>query len=332
MPNDNVKFQDYYKTLGVERDASKDEIQKAYRKLARKYHPDMNKEAGAEDRFKEINEAYEVLKDEEKRKRYDALGQNWKDGQDFRPPPDWEEIFGAQFGGRRTQGGASFQFEGAGGFSDFFSALFGEQGTAGFQQGGSPFSGTAFQSQRGQDLEATLRVSLEEAYNGAKKTISFEILRSKPDGTQERAPKSYTVTVPAGTKEGSVIRLPGQGGKSPGQGKDGDLLLRVQFEKHPKFTPKGFDLNYEVPVAPWEAALGTELTVPTLNGDVRLKIPEGSQSGTKFRLKGKGLKKKGGDSGDLFAKIKIVVPEKLSEDEKRLFQQLQESSPFSPRK
>ena len=322
-----MEYQDYYETLGIKRGASQDEVQKAFRKLARKYHPDINKQPGAEDRFKQINEAYEVLKDPEKRKMYDSLGSNWRNGQNFSPPPEWEQMFGGF--SRHTHGGqgaSQFEFSGMGGFSDFFESIFGNMG--GF--GNSGF-GRGTQTTPGQSLEAAISISLEDAFHGAKKTITLDMVEQLPNGSTVSKPKSYSVKIPAGSKEGTTIRLKGQGAPSISGGAAGDLLLRVKLLKHPKFTVSGSDLVTTLSLAPWEAALGTKIPVKTMSGSVNLTIPAGSQSGKRLRLKGKGLPQKGGSNGDLFVELKIVVPEKLSKEEKKLFEELSQKSAFKPR-
>lgn len=319
-----MKYQDYYEILGVARGASQDEIQKAFRALARKFHPDVNKGKGAEERFKQINEAYEVLKDPEKRKRYDALGANWKNGQEFRPPPGWENVqfnFGPG-GGRRTAGfgAGGFNFSGAGGFSDFFEAL--------FSGGGFDFEslrGGAHHTHgvRGADEEAEIEIGLEEAVLGASQRVSIQRA-----GT--RAGKSYQVKIPPGTKDGSIIRLAGQGRQGLG-GEPGDLLLKVKIRPHPRFKIEGRDLITTVRVTPWEAALGTKVPVPLVSGSVRLSVPSGSQSGQRFRLKGRGLGVKGAEAGDLLVELQIVVPRVLSEKERELMEKLAAVSKFDPR-
>ncbi|MCB0355171.1 MAG: DnaJ domain-containing protein [Bdellovibrionales bacterium] len=345
-----MKFQDYYKTLGVERTATAEEIRKSFKKLARKYHPDVSKEADAENKFKELNEAYEVLGDKEKRERYDALGANWKDGQEFRPPPGFEEMFRTQFGAGAGPGqGSTFHFTSGGGgsgFSDFFSSLFGDQDvffSHGFGNGGGqhgPFAGAGggpFQSARsarplkGGNLEAEITITVEEAFYGGKKKIAFELIDSGPDGSQTRTPKNYTVTVPPGTKEGSIIRLTGEGQSGYSGGASGDLLLKVRIAPHPRFSVDGFNISSEVEITPWEAALGAKVPVATVDGKVQLTIPAGTQSGQKFRIPKKGLPKKGGERGDFFVASKIVVPSALTENERELLEKLRDSSSFNPR-
>jgi curved DNA-binding protein len=327
-----VKFQDYYDVLGVARTASQEEIQKAYRKLARKYHPDVNKEPGAEDKFKQATEAYEVLKDPEKRKKYDALGPNWQAGQDFTPPPGWEE--GAHYEFRRyPEGMGGFDFGGArgGGFSDFFEALFGGGLGGGARRPGRDRAEAGDWSMRGQDLEAEVTISLEEAYRGASKTITLQTVAAGPDGTPQRTSKQLAVTIPAGVTEGTRIRLAGQGGAGIGTGAPGDLFLRVRIAPHPVYELDGHDLLVTVPLAPWEAALGAKVDVPTLDGAVKMTIPPGTQGGQRFRLRGKGLPKERGERGDLYATAQIVVPKTLTADEQQLFQQLAQRSSFNPR-
>jgi curved DNA-binding protein len=336
-----VKYQDYYEVLGVSRNASQDEIQKAYRKLARKYHPDINKSRDAEEQFKRIGEAYEVLKDPGKRKRYDLLGDNWKAGQDFTPPPEWEFFRGSK--GRGNTGGAAFktfdfgefgnsQF-GRSGFSDFFDMLFGGLGGV----WGNDREEPGVRSQRGQDQEAEISISLEDAYFGAKKTIVLETSEMGSDGMVRRSVKNIEVTIPRGITDGKRLRLPGKGNAGFGHGPSGDLYLRIRIEPHSLFRVKGQDLEVDVPVAPWEAALGTKLEISTLDGQVSVTLPPGTQSGQKLRLRGKGLpvkasSSKNGKNGDLYAIVKIVVPKKLDQREKKLFEELASISSFQPRK
>jgi len=314
-----MKFQDYYEVLGVKRDASQKEIQRAYRKLARKYHPDVNKDASGGEKFKQITEAYEVLKHPENRKKYDSLGANWKGGQDFKPPPGFE---GMRFdmGG----GGQGFNFS-SGEFSSFFETFFGRgDGVSGF--GGSPFQGQAGMGARaGQTQTAALTISLEDAYHGATKQVTLQDSRGSS--------KTYQVKIPAGTTSGSTIRLAGQGGRGGGQGPAGDLLLSVTIGPHGRFQVHGHNLHATVAVSPWEAALGAKVPVETLDGQVTLTVPAGAQSGQKMRLRQKGLPlRQGGDGrGDLLVHLKIVVPKQLSDREKELFETLAKESKFDPR-
>ena len=348
-----MKFQDYYKTLGLSRTASQEEIQKAYRKLARKYHPDVNKRQEAEEKFKAINEAHEVLKDPEKRSQYDTLGPNWQAGQDFRPPPGWENFTsraGWPGGGRPAfhfrsgpggpGGPGSFDFSGFGssGFSDFFDALFGQNFDAGTRrgpQGNSRQTRRSAQkagmsggpSARGKDHEVDVTISLEEAYRGTSKTLTVQ----QGEGNGAGKAKRYDVKIPPGVTEGARIRLAGQGGAGQGLGDNGDVFLRVHSAPHERFTPQDHDLSVEVPVAPWEAALGTKVEIPTLDGRIKLTIPPGTQGGQKFRSRGKGLPRKGREPGDLYTIVRITIPKTLTPREKALFEELQHVSSFHPR-
>lgn len=321
-----VKYHDYYETLGVERSASQDEIRKAYRKLARKYHPDINKDPEAEESFKQVAEAYEVLGDPEKRKKYDELGRNWKNGQDFSPPPGWENAQYDFRGGPREGG---FSFSDLGGASDFFETLFG-----GAWGGSSQREGRRQRwSMRGQDQEADITVSLEDAAHGAQKSVALQTAEVDPQGRVWRGTKRYDVRIPPGTENGARIRLAGQGGDGMGEGPAGDLYLRVHIAPHARFGVDGRDLTLAMPVTPWEAALGTRLQVRTLDSTVSLRIPPGTQSGQKLRLRGHGLPKRGRKAaGDLIVTIDIRVPTALSNKEKELFNQLAQVSSFDPRR
>lgn len=336
-----VKFKDYYEILGVSRTASADEIKKAYRKLARQYHPDVNKSAGAEARFKEINEANEVLCDAEKRKRYDNLGANWRGGQEFTPPPGWENIQ-FDFGGTGGRGYQQTNMGGAGDFSDFFESLFGSMGGAGRPGRGSSFR---YQNQQqpfgmdeeaealsGADQEAAITVSLEDVARGATKSISLVHEQIDERGRPRRATKTYDIKIPAGATEGTRIRLAGQGAPSPHGGPAGHLFLTIHIAPHPLYRLNGHDLELDLPLAPWEAALGGKVPVPTIEGNVTLTIPAGTASGQRMRLRGKGLPKAGGrGTGDLYAIIKIVVPQHLNPKERALFEELANASTFAPR-
>ena len=334
-----MNYQDYYKVLGVDRKASQEEIQKQFRKLARKYHPDINKEKGAEAKFKEINEANEVLGDPEKRKRYDALGANWKAGQDFRPPPGFEEMFGfgqqgfsagAGSSGFGSEGFSSGGFSGSGfsssGFSSFFDALFGQSmgsmGSAG--QGAGPSMGgfgQAFGARKGQDIKSALDISISDAVHGATKAISLL------DPASGNTKKSFKVKIPAGTTNGTVIRLSGQGmPASVAGGKSGDLLITVNIASDPQFKVQGADLVRELEISPWDAALGTQLSVNTIDGKVSVKVPPGSQPGTKLRIKGKGMPKKNGQVGNLYIKLKVNIPKRLNAKQQELLQELRRLS------
>lgn len=318
-----VKFQDYYETLGVGRNASEAEIKRAYRKLARKYHPDVNKDKEAEEKFKQINEAHEVLKDPEKRKLYDQLGPDWQAGQDFKPPPGWENV---HFDFQTGPGAEAFDF--GGGFSDFFEMLFGGR----MAGGGGASARQASWVMRGQDQEAGIEVSLEDAYHGVTRTITLQGHEIDSQGQVRPTTQNLQVKIPPGVTDGTRIRLSGKGGAGMGGGPAGDLYLRVHIKPHARFRAEGHDLVVDVPVTPWEAALGATVEVPVMDGTVNLKIPAGSQSGQKLRLRGKGLPKKGSERGDLFARLKIAVPKDLNEREKELFSEMAKVSEFNPRK
>ena len=317
-----VQYKDYYEILGVPRGASDDEIKKSFRKLARQFHPDVARDKKrAEEKFKEINEAYEVLGDPAKRKKYDELGANWKSGAEFRPPPGWEGFQGRPFRGqgRAGQGAEGFDFHfGGTGFSDFFEQLFGSMGS---RRGG--FSGFRnFEeeevAERGRDVEGDLLVTLEEAARGSIRTVSVR---------HNSRTESYQVKIPPGVTEGQRLRVAGRGEHGSGGGQSGDLYLRVRLAKHPDFDADGHNLVHEAEIAPWEAVLGAEISVPTLDGHVHIKIPPGTQSGQKLRVRNHGLAAK----GDLFVVVKIVVPTKISEADKKLWEELKRGSKFNPR-
>jgi curved DNA-binding protein len=300
-----MEFKDYYEIMGVPRDATQDDIKLAYRKLARKYHPDVSKEADAEVRFKEVGEAYEVLKDPEKRAAYDQLGSRWKDGQEFRPPPDWQPDFGT-----RHETGA---------FSDFFESLFGGMGAR-----RSDFHA------RGHDREARIAVTLEEAFSGSTRTISLEQIERDESGRPVGRQRQLNIKIPAGVTDGQQIRLKGQGGPGLGGGPAGDLFLKVRILPHRLFKPDGRDLVLELPITPWEAALGAKIRVPTLSGQVDMNIPRGSQSGRRLRMKGKGLP--GDPPGDELVVLSIVVPPADSEASESLYRKMAEVMPMNPRR
>jgi len=302
-----VKYKDYYESLGVPRTASADEIKKSFRKLAREYHPDVAKDKKkAEERFKEINEAYEVLSDPDKRKKYDELGANWKSGAEFRPPPGYGG--GQTFRGGRTAGGEEFHFGGTG-FSDFFEQMFGARMRGGGFEQGRGFTQDDV-AERGADIEGDIMVTLEEAARGSVRTVNV---------THGDRKESHQVKIPAGIAEGQKLRLAGKGESGSGGGENGDLYLRVRLAGH--------NLVYELELAPWEAALGAEISVPTLDGRVNIKIPAGTASGQKLRVRGRGL----GKDGDLFVVTKMVVPAKISDAQKKLWEQLAQESKFNPR-
>ncbi len=331
-----MKYLDYYAVLGLSRDASAADVKKAFRKLARQYHPDVNKSAGAEARFKEINEANEVLSDPEKRKRYDALGPNWKSGQDFTPPPGWGGFEGASSG----PGGIHFEFggaQGAGDFSDFFSSLFGDLGgaarSARGRRGGNPFAefggfdggGSENFAAHGQDFEANLSLALEDLLSREPKSLTLQVPVNRPDGTVARQSKTFQVRIPPGATDGTRIRLSGQGAGG------GNLYLNLRVAPHPIFQLHGHDLDQTLPLAPWEAVLGAKVRIPTLEGPATLTIPPGSQGGSRLRLAGKGLPDKNGSRGDIFVTLRIAIPDRPTAKEKELFEQLAKESPFHPR-
>jgi curved DNA-binding protein len=323
-----VQYKDYYEILGVPRSASEGEIKKAFRKLAREYHPDVAKDKKkAEEKFKEVNEAYEVLGDPAKRKKYDELGANWKSGADFRPPPDWENFRGGQAFHGRGGGDQEFEFHfGGTGFSDFFEQLFGSMGAR--RSGFTRFSNLEEQetAERGHDIEGDIMVTLEEAMRGSVRTVNVR----RPAGRSVKT-ETCQVKIPPGVTEGQKLRVAGRGEAGSGGGAAGDLYLRVRLAKHPDFEVLNHDLIYEAELAPWEAVLGTNLSVPTLAGRVNIKIPPGTQNGQKLRVRGRGLPSRDGGHGDLMVVTKIAVPAKISDAEKKLWEQLARESKFNPR-
>ena len=314
-----MKFQDYYQIMGLRRDASQEDIKRAYRKLARKYHPDVSKEADAEARFKELGEAYEVLKDPEKRAAYDRLGSNWRAGQEFRPPPDWGEGF--EFSGR------GFSGAGGGQFSDFFESLFG--GAFGGPAAGFGHAGRAQFHARGEDSHAKIAIDVEDAYHGATRSITLNHSVLGPDGRPRLTERNLQVRIPKGVHQGSRIRLAGQGGAGRGQGHAGDLYLEIEFHPHPLYRVEGRDIYLDLPLAPWEAALGATVNAPTPGGPVALKIPPGSAAGRKLRLSGRGLP--GQPPGDFYAVLQIALPPADSEAAQAVYKRMAEELPFNPR-
>jgi len=333
-----VAFRDYYETLGVPRDASNEDIRKAYRKLARENHPDVNKDPGADDRFKEIAEAYEVLRDPDKRKRYDQLGANWKAGQDVSGAPGWEEVFrrgrqrggGAGAGGGASAGGAGGtggfgdgvrvefgggDFDGAD-FSEFFGDLFGGGGLGGGGRS-SIFDSFGGGRRRSAEQEAVLELSLEEAVAGGRKRLSID-------------DREFEVDIPPGVRDGQRLRVRGGAGSGDGD-TAGDLILQIRLRRHPRLRVKGDDLYVDLAIAPWEGALGARVPVQTLTGSAQVSVPAGSSSGRRLRLRGEGLPKAGGGKGDLYAVLSIKVPKKLTRKERNLFEQLRDTSKFDPR-
>src|SRR5215469_6599033 len=312
----SVQFRDYYETLDVPKTATEEDIKKAYRKLARKHHPDVNPgDKAAEEKFKEINEAYEVLSDPEKRKKYDQLGADWNRPGGFQPPPGWQweaqQPGGGFYQSGGDGGGVEFEFGGTG-FSDFFEAFFGGgRGRSAF--GG--FGGRAATAERGADVEADIMVTLEEALQGSTRSVSLR--RAGSDKVEQ-----YQVKIPRGVCEGQRIRLRGQGEAGVRGGTSGDLFLRVRLAKHPDFSVEGSDLIHEVRIQPWQAVLGSEFLVPTLEGKVRLKVPSGTQGGQRFRLRERGLPGVSGKRGDLYVVVQINIPKKLTERERELWSEL----------
>lgn len=321
-----MKFRDYYEVMGVPRTATAEQIKSAYRRLARKYHPDVSKEADAEAKFKELQEANEVLKDAEKRAAYDQLGQNWRAGQEFRPPPDWSQNFnfgGAARGGRRSRARGG---EGSADFSDFFSELFGDGGPFRRSQGGGAREGGFAAS--GQDHVARVEIELEEAYRGSQRMVELNATEVTPEGDVVIKPRSLRVTIPAGVTHGQRIRLTGQGGPGFGGGAAGDLYLEIALKPHRQFEIDGRNVTVSLPVAPWEAALGQTVAVPTLGGPVDMKLPIAAASGQKLRLRGRGLP--GSPAGDEYVVLRIVLPPD-SPRSRELFEQMKQELPFDPR-
>ncbi len=316
-----MDYKDYYKILGVEKDASKDEIKRSYRKLARKYHPDVSKEADAEVKFKEVGEAYEVLKDPEKREAYDQLGSNWKAGQEgFQPPPDWEQNFDFSDGGY-TQGSTHD-------YSSFFEDLFGaRQGGAHYTSG--PAGRGGFQS-KGENVRARVMIDLEDSFNGATKNITLQIPEVNEQGHVVNKQRTLKIKIPKGIKEGQTIRLGKQGNAGIGGGDAGDLMLEVTFNPHRLYTVEGKDIYLNVPVAPWEATLGTKIDVPTPDGKkVGMKVPADSQQGRKLRLKGKGLP--GKNAGDFYVILQVALAPSSDVKVKKYNEKMRDDIDFNPR-
>ncbi|MBQ0724611.1 MAG: DnaJ domain-containing protein [Cycloclasticus sp.] len=311
-----MDFKDYYSIMGVKRDATQDEIKRAYRKLARKYHPDINKESDAEARFKEVGEAYEALKDPEKRAAYDQLGANWKAGQDFNPPPNWDEGYEFSGAGNGHAGGADH--------SDFFESLFGQH----FKQGPQGRSQADFNA-RGQDHHAKVSIELIDAYQGATRSITLSSPELDQNGHLVTKQRTLNVKIPKGVKQGQRIRLAGQGGVGYGQGKKGDLYLEIEFKADPVYRVDGHDVYLDLPITPWEAALGATIKVPTPNGQVDLKIPAGTQGGGRMRLKARGIP--GTPAGDLYVVPKITLPAADSDEAKQLYRQMEQTLAYNPR-
>jgi curved DNA-binding protein len=310
-----VEYKDYYKVLGVGREASAEEIKRTYRKLARKYHPDVSKEKNAEEKFKEVQEAYEVLHDPKKRAAYDQLGQNWRAGEQFRPPPDWGQRFEFSFGGRGGEEPADF--------SDFFSSLFG--GGARGQFGGA----RAPRQRHGEDRHARIEIELEEAFHGGTRNLRLQQPEVTSGGELTVQEREIRVTIPAGVTDGQQIRLRGQGEPGERGGSAGDLYLEMSVRPHPVYRLEGRNVVLTLPVAPWEAALGAQVEVPTLGGTVQMTIPAGARSGQRLRLKGRGLP--GKPAGDELVELELVISPADSPNARALYEQMKRELNFDPR-
>ena len=313
-----MQFKDYYQTLGVARDATAEAIKKAFRKLARKYHPDVSKEADAESRMKDVNEAYAVLSDPEKRAAYDQLGSGFQPGQEFRPPPDWDAGF--EYSGRGFAPGEATEF------SDFFAELFGRMdgGRGEFRPHGGHFQA------HGEDHHAKVLLDLEDTFHGATRQISLRVPQVDAQGRVQLATRTLNVKIPKGVREGQVIRLAGQGARGGGGAPAGDLLLEVHFRPHHRLRAEGRDLHLSLPVAPWEAALGSIVAVDLPEGSVKVRIPEGAQSGRQLRVRGKGLP--GNPAGDLLLDIQVVLPPADTPKARQLYETMAHELAFDPRR
>jgi len=309
-----MEYKDYYSIMGIDKDATQDELKRTYRKLARKYHPDVSKEPDAEQKFKELGEAYEVLKDPEKRAAYDQLGANWQAGQDFHPPPDWDagfEFSGGGFTGQSTD------------YSDFFDSLFGQAAT-GYATHRRPGFHT-----HGEDHHAKILIDIEDAYRGAIRMITLQVPMVDTQGHILTRDHSLSVRIPKGIRQGQQIRLTGQGAPGMGEGKAGDLYLEVEFNPHSLYRVDGRDLYFDLPLAPWEAALGAKVKAPTPEGPVDLTIPAGSRAGRKLRLKGRGIP--GNPSGDIYVVLQIALPPAKNEEAKEIYREMEQKLAFNPR-
>ena len=317
-----MEYKDYYEILGLKKDAPQDEVKRAYRKLARKYHPDVSKESDAEVKFKEVGEAYEVLKDPEKREAYDQLGANWKAGQDgFQPPPDWEQNFDFG-GGGYTQGNAED-------YSSFFEDLFGgDRASSGrYHRSGGPSGG--FQA-KGENVRARIMIDLEDSLNGTKQSVKMSIPEINEQGQVVSKQRTLSIKIPKGIKEGQTIRLSKQGNPGHGGGEAGDLLIEVAFNTHPLYSINEKDISLNVPIAPWEATLGATIQVPTPDGKkVDMKVPADSQQGRKLRLKGKGLP--GKDAGDFYVVLQVMLPPSSDPKVKEYNEKMRDEIDFNPR-
>jgi curved DNA-binding protein len=306
-----MKYKDYYEILGLKRGASDDDIKKAYRRLARKYHPDVSKEAGAEEKFKEVAEAYQTLKDAEKRAAYDQLGTHAA-GQDFQPPPDWRQHWQAS----DDQGFSAEELD--------LSALFEHLRTGRASRG-------ARMQMAGQDYEVAVPISIEDAYSGTEIDLDLNMPEYDAEGRLQRTPHAFKARIPKGATDAQRLRIPGKGGKGINGGRNGDLYLNISLRPHPLYRATGHDLYMDLPLAPWEAVLGTSVEVPTPGGSVRLKVPPGTQAGRHLRLPGRGLPIPAGGQGNLYAVVQVVVPSAVSDRERELYRQLADVSAFDPR-
>jgi curved DNA-binding protein len=320
-----MEYKDYYDIMGVKRDVTADELKRSYRKLARKYHPDVSQEKDAETRFKEVGEAYEVLKDPEKRAAYDQLGSQWQAGQDFHPPPGWDAGF--EFRGGGPQPGspdkASPDF---GAFSDFFESLYGRGYSQSAASGAHSRQGYQV---RGEDHHAKVIVDLEDSYKGASRSITLQIPELTADGHVTTRSRTLKVRIPKGIRQGQQIRLAGQGGAGFGGGEAGDLYLEVEFSPRSHYRVEGADVYLDLPLAPWEAALGARVKVPTPSGAVDLKVPPNSQAGNKLRLKGRGIPAR--QTGDLYVVLEIALPPADSDEHRRIYENMKQEFTFNPR-
>lgn len=311
-----MRYKDYYKIMDVPRDASQDDIKKAYRRLARRYHPDVSDRSDAEQLFKDLGEAYAVLKDPEKRAAYDQLGSNWKAGQEFRPPPDWDAGF--EFSGR------GFETGGSEAFSDFFESLFGSRMGRGFGGTRSRFD------MRGEDHHAKVVIDIDDAYHGATRTLTLRTPQVDAGGHVATRERQLNVRIPKGVCEGQRIRLAGQGSPGTGNGPAGDLYLDIDFQAHPLYKTDGKDVLLDLPLTPWEAALGATIAIPTPDGKVDLKVPAGTANGRKLRLKNRGIP--GNPPGHLYVVAKLTLPPADSEDAKKLYRDMQDRMSYNPRR
>ena len=344
----SLQYKDYYAMLSVPRSAGDADIKKAFRKLAREYHPDVAKDKKkAEEKFKEINEAYEVLGDAKKRKRYDELGANWKSGSEFNPPPGWDGFNGGRSRAQSGPGKTDFEFQfGGTGFSDFFEQMFGARHAAGTGRTGRVAEDDL--SERGRDVEGDLMVTLEEAMQGSQRAVNVQhaVVCDDCSGTGRRGQRvcptcngegrvikshTYQVKIPSGVAEGQRLRIAGRGEAGAHGGSAGDLILRVRLARHPDFEVEEHNLIYEAALAPWEAVLGANISVPTLDGRVNIKIPPGTQNGQKLRVRGRGLPSRTAGSGDLLVVARVEVPGQVTEAERALWEKLAHESKFRPR-